>query len=438
MNPHRALLLVVAYLLLTSADCIVAREWISSDGKFRLQADLFRFNGMIAELKKGDGNIAKVPVYRLSADDRQFLWTQVNNPHFAAVISPSLKTFKTATEEMRPIEIRRIETRIENLRKELRAGARDIKHPIGQQAKALMRHLVDRLKVLKSGAAFVPALSPKDFRVGQIGTLDDDLQFSIGSEPDGDEIKIGITFHEVRSTNDLADIPGYRSSWHHLTVSRPDLMYLKSNFVDRLPKTHLDRKLNSPANRMLRSHVYQVVEVRPRGAAKDYVITPFAIDTIEPLLTGKPPAKEVSVEANEQSGVDSDSRLPDLIITDVKVHAFKGNRFPYTYTIKNVGQSPHRKNVTWQAYYSKDRVFDKQADRPAHGTTVFFGSGLGPGQSIDKNWGFHPSDRDPEKRYLVFLIDPKNKVEELSEDNNTFAVDTWKYRSPNPSGLEDL
>jgi hypothetical protein len=320
-----------------------------------------------------------------------------------------------------------MEARLDKLRKELRSGARELKHPVGQQAKALMRHLAERVRTLKSGVAFVPTLSPKDFRVGQIGKLDDDLQFSIRAEPEGDEIPVSITFHELRHTNDSDDVRGFRNSWHHLTVARPDLMYVKADFVDRLPKTHLDRDRKSPANRMLRAHVYEVIELRPRGAAKDYVLTPCSMDQVLPLLTGQAPAANHGAIARADTGADHENGLPDLIISDVRTQPGKGKRVPYRCTVKNIGNNVARGMTTWQAYHSKDRKYDKETDRPAHGF-LFPLSGLGPGETSSKNWGYHPDaqKRDPDERYLVFVIDAKNKVAELSEDNNLFVLDTWK------------
>jgi hypothetical protein len=286
MKPFHPLLLFALCGLFASLNNVSARQWVSRDGKFKVQADLLRFDGLVAALQRADGSIANVPVDRLSPEDREFLWTQVDDPRFAAAIPPALKTFKKVMQGMRPIEIRRIEARMDQLRKELRSGVREIKHPVGQQAKALMRHLAQRLNMLNSGAAFIPTLSPKDFRVGQIGKLDDDLQFSIRAEPDGGELPISVTFLELRHTNDIGNVAGFRNSWHQRTVSRPDLMFLKADFVDRLPKTHLDRDPKSPANRMLRAHVYQVTELRPRGAAKDYVLEPFVTDDNRSIRTG--------------------------------------------------------------------------------------------------------------------------------------------------------
>jgi hypothetical protein len=67
---------------------------------------------------------------------------------------------------------------------------------------------------------------------------------------------------------------------HHTTLSRPDLVYVKADFVDRVPKTNPDRDPASPVNRLLRSKIYEIVEVRSRGRARDYVLAPFAMEDV--------------------------------------------------------------------------------------------------------------------------------------------------------------
>jgi hypothetical protein len=94
----------------------------------------------------------------------------------------------------------------------------------------------------------------------------------------------GMTIIALNHANRSAKISPDSCRWPHLgqqhsTVSRPDLVYLKADFVDRVPKTtHLDRDPASPANQLLRSKVYEIVEVRSRGRARDYVLAPFAME----------------------------------------------------------------------------------------------------------------------------------------------------------------
>lgn len=43
-------------------------------------------------------------------------------------------------------------------------------------------------------------------------------------------------------------------------------------------------QIELPVNRLLRAHVYRVVDVRPRGGARDFVLIPFPMDDIRPML----------------------------------------------------------------------------------------------------------------------------------------------------------
>ncbi|XZE54188.1 SHD1 domain-containing protein [Planctomycetaceae bacterium SH139] len=257
------------------------RHWTSSDGRFRVQATLVGFDGSAILIQKADGKRIEVPINRLCQADREYLWTQIEEPQFAATIPADLREFRNAMESMRAVEVRRIERRLENLRKQLRSGARDTRHPLLREAKGLIKQLGQWLELLKSGAAFVPTISPKDFRVGQIGRFDDDLQFSIGKADVGKERKISISFFEYRH---IIELPGARNNWHVRTISRPDLVVLKADFSQQLPETRLDRRPNAPANRLLRAHVYRVVDVRPRGGTRDFVLSPFPMDDIRPML----------------------------------------------------------------------------------------------------------------------------------------------------------
>ena len=48
-----------------------ARQWVSNDCKFKVEAELVGFDGLVVEIQKSDGNKAKVPVDRLSVADRE-------------------------------------------------------------------------------------------------------------------------------------------------------------------------------------------------------------------------------------------------------------------------------------------------------------------------------------------------------------------------------
>ena len=174
-------LAIIIFFFATGPRSLMAKEWVSAEGRFRVNADLVGFDGGSVKLATTDGRNIDVAVEELSVDDREFLWTQVSDPKFAATLPKAVVDFKKSMEEMRPIEIKRVEDRLEKLRSELRAGSRQMNHPIAMQAKALVQQLAQRLTMLKSGKPYTPKLSPKDFRVGQVGTLDDDLLFGSGA-----------------------------------------------------------------------------------------------------------------------------------------------------------------------------------------------------------------------------------------------------------------
>src|SRR5262245_30399551 len=57
-----------------------AREWTSSDGKFKVQAELQSFDGIIAKLKKSDGTVIEVPWEHVSQADANFLEARTVEP----------------------------------------------------------------------------------------------------------------------------------------------------------------------------------------------------------------------------------------------------------------------------------------------------------------------------------------------------------------------
>lgn len=188
----------------------------------------------------------------------------------------SVVKFKQAMEKIRETEEERLESRIAELKKQLRFGARDTKHPVAQEAKGVARNLALRLTLVKSGKAFVPRLSPKDFEVGQIGEFDDDLLFSANGPKEG-MAQIHVMFEELRYEDRLANL----KVWHHNTVSRPDHFRLRADFVQNLQANERDYERASQANRQLRSHVYEIVaRERPEG----FILEPFTMDEVQDWL----------------------------------------------------------------------------------------------------------------------------------------------------------
>lgn len=71
MRAKAILLFLVAIFLLSLTS--LAREWTSSDGKYRVEADLAGISKDSVRLKKADGKIVVVPRRQLSAADEQWL-----------------------------------------------------------------------------------------------------------------------------------------------------------------------------------------------------------------------------------------------------------------------------------------------------------------------------------------------------------------------------
>ena len=188
----------------------------------------------------------------------------------------SVVKFKQAMEKIRETEEKRLESRIAELKKQLRSGARDTKHPVAKEAKVLARNLAQRLTLVKSGRAFVPRLSPKDFKVGQIGEFDDDLLFSANSPDDG-MAQIHVMFEELRYEDKLANL----KIWHQNTVSRPDHFRVRADFIGNLQTNERDYERTSQTNRLLRSHVYEIIAKETPGG---FILAPFRMDEVQDWL----------------------------------------------------------------------------------------------------------------------------------------------------------
>jgi len=281
MKLHRVLMPAVCLLLLTATTAL-ARKWTDQTGKYTVEAELVDVRGDKVVLKKPTGEVITVSIENLSVADRKFLadargLKKPADPELPAAVVK----FKAAMEAMRPIEVRRIEKRLKKLQEELRSGASQLRHPVAIQAKLVSRNLTQRLKLIQSGEPFVPRISPKDFQVGQIGELDDDLLLSAqGTEKDGSAY-ISVMFEVFEHKMPVPRMP---SQWHRNTVSRPDRFHLRAPFAAGLPaQQNLDRR--SPPDQLLRAHVYEIVDKEPRGMETDYVLTPFPMDEVRAWLT---------------------------------------------------------------------------------------------------------------------------------------------------------
>ena len=124
--------------------------------------------------------------------------------------------------------------------------------------------------------------------------------------------------------------------------------------------------------------------------------------------------------------VDSRPKLPDLVITDVKVSGASisssgVSKRTVTYTIKNIGTAPAPwSKLQVQGYIHNDDVYDfrtmKKVFLDLLGTANSL-SKINPGETTTKSiscdskiFGNYP--------FLILKIDPLNKVAEHNEDNN--------------------
>lgn len=124
--------------------------------------------------------------------------------------------------------------------------------------------------------------------------------------------------------------------------------------------------------------------------------------------------------------VDNRLKLPDLVITDIKVSGASisssgVSKRTVTYAIKNIGTAPAPwSKLQIQGYINNDDVYDfrtmKKVFLDLLGTANSL-SIINPGETITKSiscdskiFGNYP--------FLILKIDPLNKVAEHNEDNN--------------------
>jgi len=74
----KAIVCSVCVALLVGSASAEVRTWKDKTGKFSIRAELVESDGTKVTLKKTDGKVIKVPVDRLSDEDRQFLESQEN------------------------------------------------------------------------------------------------------------------------------------------------------------------------------------------------------------------------------------------------------------------------------------------------------------------------------------------------------------------------
>ena len=124
---------------------------------------------------------------------------------------------------------------------------------------------------------------------------------------------------------------------------------------------------------------------------------------------------------------------PDLVVSALEVTSWTSNSIQYAGTIKNVGAAPadldgptgaDSDNVSIQAFFSADTVFNNAGDIPAGGT-ILGSSPLGtlqPGETRTFSFGASAGVNPSTHPYLVLKVDWGEVVAESDELNNALAV----------------
>jgi len=233
------------------------------------------------QLRKADGNTIELDLEQLSSGDRRFLWTDAPQQKLANIPS-NLRAFARSMHAMRSVESERIDHRIRKLRQHLRAGTATRTDPIGLQAREQLQQLTQRFEQLQSSDPFLPRISPRDVEVGQVGELDDDLQFAIQADPETGSRRLLATTIEFRYINRLpgGNSPKLRHSWHKAAVVYLNVFELDTDIVRNLPPRQLNRILNPSDLKTLRSKVYRVVAAKQIGERKLFRLEPLVMDEI--------------------------------------------------------------------------------------------------------------------------------------------------------------
>lgn len=124
---------------------------------------------------------------------------------------------------------------------------------------------------------------------------------------------------------------------------------------------------------------------------------------------------------------------PDLIIESLNITSFSSSNISYTYVIKNIGTevahldgptSVESDNVSIQAFFSSDKVFNNSGDIAGGGTILGLSplGNLKPNETYTGTFGISKSINIDETPYLTLKIDWGEVVAESNEDNNIIAV----------------
>jgi hypothetical protein len=113
--------------LLPSIASAGPREWSTSDGKFKVEAQLIGFDGDLVRLKKSDGKEVTVAATRLSPADRAYLATQ--KAPLAADLPAGVAKFQESLKATREAEAKRLRKRIEAIQGQLAKAKVPAKRP---------------------------------------------------------------------------------------------------------------------------------------------------------------------------------------------------------------------------------------------------------------------------------------------------------------------
>ncbi len=125
--------------------------------------------------------------------------------------------------------------------------------------------------------------------------------------------------------------------------------------------------------------------------------------------------------------------LPDLIVSSLSVDSYSAESITYSYTIKNIGDTPvdidgtapgPDDDVAVQAYLSSDTVFNNTGDVAAGGTVVEPPPQgiLAPGDSISGVFSAGATVDVSVTPYLILMVDWHEVVDESDESNNTLVA----------------
>lgn len=239
------------------------REWTSADKMFKVKAEFVDQDETHVNLRRTDTQeLIRVSRDKFSDTDQKFL------------------RFFKSMESVRPLEIKRIEKRLAELKPQLTTAGRAVKDPLGRRATQMADQLDSRLKLLKANRPYIPRLSPLDFAVGQIGELDDDLIFSLGKR-DGNKQFVGLAFYELRFVGPPLGM------WSESVTHRPDsfsLEHAERLFGAMMPPAGFKQlKRGDREDQLLRTTGLEVVRA-DGGFNPNNVLAVFPLDEVKAWL----------------------------------------------------------------------------------------------------------------------------------------------------------